>query len=300
MYPQANVQIKGFEDTNFPDDKFDIIVGNVPFGGYGVADSAYNKYNFKVHDYFLAKSIDKVKPNGIVAIITSKGTMDKLNQSARKYVAERADLIGAIRLPNTAFKQTAGTEAVADILFFRKREKAIAPHISSNEWISTGKTAEGFEINQYFINHPEMVLGTLAEETGLYGGVDTTVKPDGRELTVALSEAINHLPKDIYNNPEVAPEAEVATLEDYNIKPFCYKAINGKLYMRIGDELREQPIPKYPKDAYQRIEGMIELREELHHVLDMQSGGCSDEVLRKEQSKLSIDSTTCLLNGTEI
>lgn len=127
LYPQANVQIKGFEDTNFPDDKFDIIVGNVPFGGYGVADSAYNKYNFKVHDYFLAKSIDKVKPNGIVAIITSKGTMDKLNQSARKYVAERADLIGAIRLPNTAFKQTAGTEAVADILFFRKREKAIAP-----------------------------------------------------------------------------------------------------------------------------------------------------------------------------
>jgi N12 class adenine-specific DNA methylase/primase-polymerase (primpol)-like protein len=287
LYPQANVQIKGFEDTNFPDDRFDIIVGNVPFGGYGVADSAYNKYNFKVHDYFLAKSIDKVKPNGIVAIITSKGTMDKLNQSARKYVAERADLIGAIRLPNIAFKQTAGTEAVADILFFRKREKAIAPHISSNEWISTGKTAEGFEINQYFINHPEMVLGTLAEETGLYGGVDTTVKPDGRELTVALSEAISHLPKDIYNNPEVAPEAEVATLEDYNIKPFCYKAINGKLYMRIGDELREQQIPKFPKDAYQRIEGMIELREELHHVLDMQSGGCSDEVLRKEQAKLN-------------
>ena len=125
LYPQANVQIKGFEDTTFPNDKFDIVVGNVPFGGYGVADSDYNRYNFKVHDYFLAKSVDKVKPGGIVAIVTSKGTMDKLNANARKYVAERAELLGAIRLPNTAFKQTAGTEAVADILFFRKREEKI-------------------------------------------------------------------------------------------------------------------------------------------------------------------------------
>lgn len=287
LYPQANVQIRGFEDTNFPNDKFDIVVGNVPFGGYGVADSNYNKYNFKVHDYFLAKSIDKVKPNGIVAIITSKGTMDKLNQSARKYVAERADLIGAIRLPNTAFKQTAGTEAVADILFFRKRENAIAPHISSNEWVFTGKTAEGFEINQYFIDHPEMVLGTLAEETGLYGGVDTTVKPDGRELNVALAEVIDHLPKDIYINPEVAPEAEIDKIEDYEVKPFCYKAVGGKLYMRIGDEMQEQAIPKFPQDAFERIKSMIELREELHHVLDMQSDGCTDEALQQEQVKLN-------------
>lgn len=287
LYPQANVQIKGFEDTNFPNNKFDIVVGNVPFGGYGVADSDYNKYNFKVHDYFLAKSIDKVKPNGIVAIITSKGTMDKLNQSARKYVAERADLLGAIRLPNTAFKQTAGTEAVADILFFRKREYQIAADETNTEWLKIGKTAEGYEINQYFIDHPEMVLGTLAEETGLYGGIDTTVKPDGREISVALSEAINYLPQDFYENPEAAPAAEIATAEDYNVKPFCYKAVNGKLYMRAGDEMQEQPLPKFPKDAYQRIKSMIELREELHHVLDMQTGGCSDEVLQREQVKLN-------------
>ena len=141
LYPQANVQIKGFEDTSFPNDKFDIVVGNVPFGGYGVADSDYNRYNFRVHDYFLAKSIDKVRPNGIVAIVTSKGTMDKLNPSARKYVAERAELLGAIRLPNTAFKQTAGTEAVADILFFRKREEKITD-LSGIEWLGTGKTEE--------------------------------------------------------------------------------------------------------------------------------------------------------------
>ncbi len=286
LYPQANVQIKGFEDTSFPDDKFDIVVGNVPFGGYGVADSAYNLYNFKVHDYFLAKSIDKVKPNGIVAIVTSKGTLDKLNLSARKYVAERAELLGAIRLPNTAFKQTAGTEAVADILFFRKREEKLAD-ISGEEWLGTGKTDDGYELNNYFIKHPEMVLGTLAEEIGLYGGKDITVKPDGRELSEALSEAVKNLPQDFYINPEAKPDEESTIEVDYNVKPMCFKAENGRLYMRVGDEMVEQRIPAFPKDAYQRICGMIALREELHHILDIQIQGCSDDVLEREQRKLN-------------
>ena len=286
LYPQANVQIKGFEDTSFPNDKFDLVVGNVPFGGYGVADSDYNRYNFKVHDYFLAKSVDKVRPGGIVAVITSKGTMDKLNPSARKYVAERAELLGAIRLPNNAFKQTAGTEAVADILFFRKREEKITD-LSKEEWLGTGKTAEGYEINNYFLSHPEMILGTLAEEHGLYGGIDTTVKPDGRELKDALAEAIQHLPQGFYNNPETPPEQERETEVDYNVKPFCYKAERGKLYQRVGDEMAEQSIPKTPKDAYQRICGMIGLREELHHILDIQIAGCSDEVLTREQWTLN-------------
>ena len=286
LYPQANVQIKGFEDTTFPNDKFDIVVGNVPFGGYGVADSDYNRYNFKVHDYFLAKSVDKVKPGGIVAIVTSKGTMDKLNANARKYVAERAELLGAIRLPNTAFKQTAGTEAVADILFFHKREEKITD-LSKETWLSTGKTEEGYEINQYFIDHPEMVLGTLKEEQGLYGGIDTTVKPDGRDLKDALAEAVQNLPQNFYQNPETSPAEEEAAEVDYNVKPLCYKADNGRLYMRMGDEMVEQAIPKSPKDAYQRIQGMIGLREELHHILDIQIAGCSDEVLKKEQTKLN-------------
>ena len=215
----------------------------MPFGGYGVADSDYNRYNFKVHDYFLAKSVDKVKPGGIVAIVTSKGTMDKLNANARKYVAERAELLGAIRLP--------------------------------------------YEINQYFIDHPEMVLGTLKEEQGLYGGIDTTVKPDGRDLKDALAEAIQNLPQSFYQNPDTSPAEEQTTEVDYNVKPLCYKAENGRLYMRIGDEMVEQTIPKSPKDAYQRIQGMIGLREELHHILDIQIQGCSDEVLQKEQSKLN-------------
>ncbi len=286
LYPQANVQIKGFEDTSFPDDKFDVVVGNVPFGGYGVADSAYNRYNFKVHDYFLAKSVDKVKPGGIVAIVTSKGTMDKLNPSARKYVAERAELLGAIRLPNTAFKQTAGTEAVADILFFRKRTEKINADTENIEWLGTGKTDEGYEINNYFINHPEMVLGTLAEETGLYGGKDVTVKPDGRALSEAIKEAVKNLPQGFYTVPEKAPRADEKEV-DYNVKPMCYKADGGRLYMRVGDEMVEQRIPSYPKDAYQRIQSMIALREELHRILDVQIKGCSDAVLEEEQKKLN-------------
>lgn len=286
LYPQASVQIKGFEDTSFPNDKFDLVVGNVPFGGYGVADSDYNRYNFKVHDYFLAKSVDKVRPGGIVAVITSKGTMDKLNPSARKYVAERAELLGAVRLPNNAFKQTAGTEAVADILFFRKRAEKIND-LSKEEWLGTGKTEEGYEINNYFLAHPEMILGTLAEEHGLYGGIDTTVKPDGRNLQDALAEAIQHLPQSFYINPETPPDQERETEVDYNVKPFCYKAERGKLYQRVGDEMVEQSIPKTPKDAYQRICGMIGLRESLHHILDIQIAGCSDEVLKSEQQKLN-------------
>ena len=286
LYPQANVQIKGFEDTTFPNDKFDIVVGNVPFGGYGVADPDYNRYNFKVHDYFLAKSVDKVRPGGIVAVITSKGTMDKLNPSARKYVAERAELLGAVRLPNNAFKQTAGTEAVADILFFRKRAEKITD-LSREEWLGTGRTADGYEINNYFISHPQMILGKLSEEHGLYGGIDTTVKPDGRELKAALAEAIQNLPQSFYINPETPPIEEQTTEVDYNVKPFCYKAENGRLYMRVGEGMEEQPIPKSPKDAYQRISGMIALREELHHILDIQISGCSDEVLEREQWRLN-------------
>lgn len=286
LYPQANVQIKGFEDTSYPNDLFDIVVGNVPFGGYGVADSDYNRYNFKVHDYFLAKSIDKVKPNGIVAIVTSKGTMDKLNQSARKYVAERAELLGAIRLPNTAFKQTAGTEAVADILFFRKRTERLNLKDENVGWLGIYKTGEGYIINNYFADHPEMILGTLAEETGLYGGVDVTVKDDGRDLSEAIKAAIKKLPQGIYLNPQTAPVDNIQEV-DYSLKPLCYKAESGRLFMRVGEEMVEQPIPATPKDAYQRIKAMIDLREELHHILDIQIQGCSDEVLEREQRKLN-------------
>ena len=288
LYPQAKIQIKGFEETAFQDNSFDLMVTNVPFGGYTVFDPDYNKYNFYIHDYFIAKGIDKIKPNGLMAVITSKGTMDKQNPSIRKYIADRAELVGAVRLPNTAFKQTANTEVVTDILFFRKREERINATIENTEWLATGKTEEGYEINNYYIAHPEMVLGTLAKETGLYGAEDITVKPDGRDLSEAINSAISRLPQDFYVNPEYSEETESReeVEVDYDVKPMNLKAVNGKLYMRVGDSMVEQPVPTFPKDAYQRIVEMIAIRKQLRKVLDLQVEGCSDDVLTREQWQL--------------
>lgn len=288
LYPQAKIQIKGFEETSFADNSFDLMVTNVPFGGYTIFDPDYNKYNFYIHDYFIAKGIDKIKPNGLMAVITSKGTMDKQNPSIRKYIADRAELVGAVRLPNTAFKQTANTEVVTDILFFRKREEKINAGVENTEWLATGKTEEGYEINNYYIAHPEMVLGTLAKETGLYGAEDITVKPDGRDLSEAINGAISRLPQDFYVNPEYSEEAESReeVEVDYDVKPMNLKAVNGKLYMRVGDSMVEQPVPSFPKDAYQRIVEMIAIRKQLRKVLDLQVEGCSDDVLTREQWQL--------------
>lgn len=288
LYPQAKIQIKGFEETSFADNSFDLMVTNVPFGGYTVFDPDYNKYNFYIHDYFIAKGIDKIKPNGLMAVITSKGTMDKQNPSIRKYIADRAELVGAVRLPNTAFKQTANTEVVTDILFFRKREERINATIENTEWLATGKIEDRYEINNYYISHPEMILGTLVKETGLYGAEDITVKPDGRDLSEAINAAIGRLPQDFYVNPERAEETEThEEIEvDYDVKPMNLTAVNGKIYMRVGDSMVEQPVPPFPKDAYQRIAEMIEIRKQLRKVLDLQVEGCSDEVLLKEQRQL--------------
>ena len=288
LYPQAKIQIKGFEETAFQDNSFDLMVTNVPFGGYTVFDPDYNKYNFYIHDYFIAKGIDKIKPNGLMAVITSKGTMDKQNPSIRKYIADRAELVGAIRLPNTAFKQTANTEVVTDILFFRKREEKINAGVENTEWLATGKTEEGYEINNYYVAHPEMILGSLAKETGLYGAEDITVKPDGRDLSEAINAVISRLPQDFYVNPEYTEETESKEeIEiDYYVKPMNLKAVNGKLYMRVGDSMVEQPVPSFPKDAYQRIVEMIAIRKQLRKVLDLQVEGCSDDVLTREQWQL--------------
>lgn len=288
LYPQAKIQIKGFEETSFQDNSFDLMVTNVPFGGYTVFDPDYNKYNFYIHDYFIAKGIDKIKPNGLMAVITSKGTMDKQNPSIRKYIADRAELVGAIRLPNMAFKQTANTEVVTDILFFRKREERINATIENTEWLATGKTEEGYEINNYYIAHPEMLLGTLVKETGLYGAEDITVKSDGRDLSEAINAAISRLPQGFYVNPEYTEETESReeVEVDYDVKPMNLKAVNGKLYMRVGDSMVEQPVPTFPKDAYQRIVEMISIRKQLRKVLDLQVEGCSDDVLTREQWQL--------------
>ncbi len=224
-----------------------------------------------------------------MAVVTSKGTMDKQNYNARKYIAERAELVGAIRLPNTAFKQTAGTEAVADILFFKKREEFVSASIEDTEWLNIGKTEEGYEINQYFITHSEMVLGTLVKEKGLYGAEDVTVKADERELFKAIEEAVEQLPKDFYVNPETEQKETSDRIElDYDVKPMNLVAQNGQIYMRFGETMVEQTLPGYPKDAYERIEKMIALRVSLRRILELQVKGCLDEILEKEQRQLNL------------
>ena len=195
LYPQADILIKGYEDTEFSDSFFDVVVGNVPFHNIKVSDRRYDRYNFKIHDYFLAKSLDKVRSGGILAVITTKFTMDKENQSVRKYIAQRAELIGAIRLPENAFKQVAGTEVTTDILFLKKREQEIIPDERNTPWLSVEKDENGIPYNSYFIDHPEMVLGTMAQETGMYGSHDfVTCKPyPDKTLSELLEEAVGRL-----------------------------------------------------------------------------------------------------------
>jgi len=286
LYPKAKIQIKGFEDTTFSNNSFDVVIGNVPFGAFTVYDSEYARQNFYIHDYFLAKSIDKLKPNGIMAVITSTGTMDKQNPSVRRYLAERAELLGAIRLPDTAFKHSASTSVVADILFFKKREQKIYPTDENTEWLNSNIGEHGYPVNEYFINHPEMVLGEIKEEIGMYGAKGLTVKNE-KPIQEALNRAIEKLPKDIYVNPEKAEEDESKVEVDYDIKPLCFKAVDGKVYMRIGDEMVEQNLPSHPKDAYERISSMINLRNELRYVLDIQSDGCDDKKLEDAQRTLN-------------
>ncbi|MCI8412634.1 MAG: DEAD/DEAH box helicase family protein [Clostridia bacterium] len=294
LYPQADIQIKGFEDTTFSDSSFDVVVGNVPFGSYSVYDKDYARQSMYIHDYFIAKSVDKLKPGGIVAVVTSSGTLDKQNTTARKYIADRAELIGAIRLPNTAFKQTANTEVVADILLLQKRVIPINATEENIPWLATQKIEHGTSINSYFVNHPEMVLGDFAFEMGMYGAPNMTVKPDGRELSDALNTAVQNLPQNIFFSATTEEEdsqneknQDEKIEVDYHVKSLCYKAENGKLYMRVGDRMEEQEIPKSPKDAYYRIKEMIALREELHRILDIQSEGCSNEELTRAQWRLN-------------
>lgn len=193
LYPKERIQIKGFEQTSFNNNSFDVVVGNIPFGDYRVSDKAYDKHNFKIHDYFAAKSVDKVKPGGVVALVTSKFTMDKLNEKARRYLAERCDLLGAVRLPNTAFKQNAGTEVTTDILFLKKRETMT---VEVPDWVHMSETADGIPCNQYFVDNPDMVLGTMAWDErmkGKYGDdsrVTTCVADDSIPLSEQLKAAI--------------------------------------------------------------------------------------------------------------
>ena len=285
LYQSANIAIQGYEETALPDSFFDVAIGNVPFGDYGVADKRYDKNHFLIHDYFIAKTLDKVRPGGIIAFVTSSGTMDKKNPSVRKYIAQRADLLGAVRLPNNAFLANAGTGVVADILFLQKRDRPIE---IEPDWVHLGKTDGKFIINQYFVNNPGMILGELSEENTQYGKQAVTVKPiAGAELPEQLSDAIANIHAKI-TEPEQFEEAEENIGEsipaDPNVRNFSFAVVDGDIHYRENSVMHKVELSV---TAENRIKGMVKIRDCTRKLIEYQLEGYSDDLIRQEQQTLN-------------
>ena len=283
LYPNADITVAGFETTDRRD-FFDLAVGNVPFGNYKVNDRAYNKLNFSIHDYFFAKTLDQVRPGGVIAFITSRYTMDKQSPEVRKYIAERADLLGAIRLPNNAFKANAGTEVVSDILFLQKRDR---PIVTEPDWIYLAQNSDGFNINSYFVEHPEMILGTPSSESTQYGSQDFTVEPiEGVNLSEQLHEAIQHI-NGTYKEaelPDLGEAVDTSIPADPNVKNYSYTVVNGEVYYRENSRMVK---PELNQSSIERIKGMVELRDCVHNLIDSQLNGSDDGEIKAQQSQLN-------------
>ena len=287
LYPQADITVAGFETTDRRD-FYDLAVGNVPFGQYKVNDKAYNKLGFSIHNYFFAKAIDQVRPGGIVAFVTSRYTMDSKDSTARKHMAERADLLGAIRLPNNAFKANAGTDVVSDIIFLQKRDRPID---HEPDWVQLGKTEDGFAINQYFVDHPEMVLGVLSTESTQYGREELTVAPlEGASLADQLAEAVQHI-EGQYTEVEVeTPDIADAENEkhilpaDPEVKNFSYTVVDGEVFYRENSVMTQVELSDTAKG---RVTGMVELRQIVNELIDQQLNDYPDEDIKATQERLN-------------
>ena len=287
LYPQADITVAGFETTDRRD-FYDLAVGNVPFGQYKVNDKAYNKLGFSIHNYFFAKAIDQVRPGGIVAFVTSRYTMDSKDSTARKHMAERADLLGAIRLPNNAFRVNAGTDVVSDIIFLQKRDRPID---HEPDWVQLGKTEDGFAINQYFVDHPEMVLGELTTESTQYGREKLTVAPlEGANLADQLAEAVQHI-EGQYTAAEIdAPDiAEEETTRrtlpaDPEVKNFSYTVVNGEVFYRENSVMTQVELSDTAKG---RVTGMVELRQIVNELIEQQLNDYPDEDIKATQERLN-------------
>ena len=285
LYPKADITVAGFETTDRRD-FFDLAIGNVPFGQYQVNDRAYNKLGFSIHDYFFAKTLDQVRPGGVIAFVTSRYTMDKQSHEVRKYIAQRAELLGAIRLPNNAFKANAGTEVVSDILFLQKRDRPID---IEPDWVHLGENEDGFSINQYFIDHPEMVLGRQTSESTQYGRQDFTVEPyEDLDLATQLRYAIQNIGGK-YEAAELPDLGENETIQDTipadpNVKNYSYAVVDGEVYYRENSVMVK---PNLNATAKERVKGMAELRDCVHRLIDLQMWESDDISIRAEQQKLN-------------
>ena len=286
LYPQARITVRGYEKTGYPKDFFDLAVGNVPFGQHQVNDPDYNKLRFSIHNYFFAKALDQVRPGGVIAFITSRYTMDANNPAARQYLAKRADLLGAIRLPNNAFKANAGTDVVSDILFFQKRE---APAIEEPAWVQLGENEDGFSINRYFIDHPEMILGRQTSESTQYGRQDFTVAPiDGLELADQLHDAIKYIHgqfpvKEVTELGEETVE-DTSIPADPNVQNYSYTIVGGEVYYR-ENSIMVKPELNEPTKA--RIMGMVELRDCVRRLIDLQMADVEESEIEQERQTLN-------------
>lgn len=284
LYQKNKIAVQGFETMQFPDSFFDCVVGNVPFGNYKVPDKRYDRHNFLIHDYFIAKSLDLVRPGGVVAVVTSSGTMDKKDSSVREYLANRADLVGAIRLPNNAFQRNANTSVVADILFLQKRDRAA---VERADWVDLGETPEGYSINQYFAQHPEMVLGEITTESTQYGKQETTVKPiEGADLAQQLKEAVSSIHATI-TEPEISDDEldgqEEPIPADPSVKNFSFTNVDGQIYYRENSFMNKVELPAVTAE---RVLGMIALRETTRKLLDCQLHDGSDAEVQLLQNEL--------------
>lgn len=289
LYPQANIAVQGFETTNLPDNFFDAAVGNVPFAQLKVLDKKYDKYNFLIHDYFFAKTLDKVRPGGIIAFITSKGTMDKKSSKVRKYIAQRAELLGAIRLPNDTFSKTAGTEVTSDILILKKRERMID---IEPDWVHLGTDDNGITINSYFVEHPEMILGEMQEVSGQFGAKAECIAYENANLEDLLNEAVSNIDGEykaqaiekLFEDTEDDEDADLIPATP-DVKNFSYTVVDGDIYYRQNSVMEKQ---KVNKTAEKRIKALVKVREALREVLNNQLEDMPDEIIANSQRKLNI------------
>lgn len=283
LYQKASIAAQPFEEASLPDSFFDCAIGNVPFGDFKVADKRYDKYNFLIHDYFFAKSLDKLRPGGIMALVTSKGTMDKENSSVRKYIAQRADLIGAIRLPNNTFKGNAGTEVVSDILILQKRDRIID---IEPEWVQLDTTEDGIKMNCYFVQHPEMVLGEMKMVSGRFGPEATCVPYENADLSEQLDDAIANIHGELmaYEVEDELAEEDTSIPADPTVRNFSYTVVNDKIYYR--ENSRMTPVD-CSATAENRIKGMIRIRDSVRTLLEIQTEDYPDSEIKAEQEKLN-------------